>query len=106
MTGLRRVSHPFYDFNRITRFSFPDGIIDDDAEDVYLEKWEVFESRENVKKAVKLCRPLLVCDNMYNLLQIYENMEPTEQAILLPGISDIPNHILRLLDEAKEVLQC
>lgn len=65
------IGHPFVDF---LRFTVVDdyGTGDDDAKSYYLRQWERFESRDNIKRAVGLAYPVMLCENLCVVLKQHE----------------------------------
>lgn len=99
------IGHPLYDLTRVTTRIWNYGVEDDDAIDSYLKRWEAFETRKNIRTAVAIFPPLIHCQNLQDLLELYDNMESLDQKHWLESIKGQIRVILRTLDEGREALR-
>lgn len=95
------ISHPFIDFLRITDVEF-ERIDDEISKEMYLRCWREYESAENIARALRLAYPVLLCENLFILLEMYEAANSMERQHLIPmlesrlmGISDAVDSCLR-----------
>lgn len=71
------IGHPLYDAVRGS-LGFAFGIRDEEAK-WYMTKWEEFESHENIELSRRLLEPLVILQNVFDLLTKYDSMEEMDQ---------------------------
>lgn len=81
------IGHPFIDFLRITEAEW-DAIEDEHAKTKYLNRWNEYESKDNIKRALRLAFFVLLLDNLYVLCRVCAKAKDLESPPIRKAINN------------------